>query len=263
MSIWIAIWIFISVALLGFLVWSIFILYQQKKVWKAFAEKHKLRYKANALMETPEVDGLFDDYKVSCFESQHGNPDQRSVRKMIAVEVALDSKMPIDGGVASGGMVDLIKELSFGAETVPDHKSWDKSYIAAGSNRFVLKSYLNDARVAALTKLMRINNTWAILIFREDRMLLRIDTPNLLAEEAYFKKLMKLMVETAKLLEVDEKEYKALKAEEARGVVKESSLALDDADLEDSSLSLEEEEEVQEESAEEEAPEEKPSTEKS
>ena len=270
MSIWILVWIFISVALLGFLAWSLFISFQQKKVWKAFAEKHKLRYKSNSLMETPELGGVFDDYKIACFENEHGGVDQRGgSRKMIAVEVSLESSLPIDGGIAGGGMVELIKELAFGAEIVPEHKHWDKSYIAAGSNRYVLKSYLTDERLDALIKLMRIKNAWTILIFRGDRMLIRIDTPNPLAEGEYFEKLMHLMVDTAKVMEVDAKEYKALKAEEARGVVKESSLTLDDADAEVSGLSLVEDEpeeaaeESEAEDAVEEAVEEKPKKEAS
>ena len=245
MSVWLALWIVISATLLGFLVWSLYILYQQKSSWKKFAETHKLRYKQNALMESPEVDGSFEDYKLSFFTGEHINADLRGVRKLTAVEISLQSVMPIEGGAASGGMVPFLKELGFKSEIQPDHEQWNKSYIVAGSHYHVLKAYFTDERVEALSKLMKIKNSWVIFIFRNERMLLRLDTPNPLASVQNMDKVASMMVKVAKVLELSADEAKKLKAEEARSVSKESSLALDDSDIDaSSSIELEEDEGV-------------------
>lgn len=235
MSIWLGLWIVISVTLLGFLAWSLYVLYMQKMSWKAFCDKHKLRYKKVPMMQSPEIEGEFQGYKIGLFTAEHLNPDMRTLRKLTAVEINMHSTLPIDGGVASGGMVQFIKGLNLKGEVKPEHDKWDKSYIAAGSNRYVLDAYLTPERVAALIKLMRVKNSWGIFIFRNDRMLLRIDTPNPLASSQSLEKVCKLLVDTAKLLEVEPDEYKKLKAEDVRGLAQDSSLVLDDSDVEASS----------------------------
>lgn len=248
MTIWLALWIVISVTLIGFLVWSLYTLYQQKTSWKAFAAKHKLRYKGNSLMQSPEMDGAIDEYKISFFTGEHVNPDMRSLRKLTAVEIGLQSVMPIEGAVASGGMVELVKEMDMKFEIHPEHEGWNKAYIARGSNRFVLEAYLTDERVSALSKLMKMKNSWVILIFRKDRMLLRFDTPYPLVSKAQLEKIGQLMLKTAKILELGADEGKKLKAEEARGVVKDSALVLDEKSTEASdALTLEDDDEPAEE----------------
>lgn len=249
MSIWLALWIVISLVLMGFLVWTVFILFQQKAVWKAFAAQYKLRYKPNALMHSPEMDGVLETYKVNYFIAEHSSEDVRGARKLTAVEVRLHSSVPIDGGVASGGMVDLVRSLGFQAEIKPGHERWSKAYIAAGSDRNVLEAYLTDERLENLLKLMRIKNAWVIFIFRKDSMLLRIDTPNALSSKAYLEKLTKLLVKAAQSLELGPDEVKKLKAEEVRGQGKEGSLVLDDADIDVEAVSLELEEDLASEGA--------------
>ncbi|MCB9983384.1 MAG: hypothetical protein H6861_06905 [Rhodospirillales bacterium] len=244
MSIWLVLWAVISLILLGFLGWSLLILYRQKKTWKAFAEKHKLRFKSNALMEGPEMDGTIESYKFSFFTGEHLTPDVRSTRKLTAVEVSLHSTMPIDGGIASGGMIPFIEALRFKAEVRPEHKSWSKAYLAAGDNRFVLGAYMTDERIEAITKLMKIKNAWVVLIFRGERMLLRIDMADPIAAPDYLEKLTVLLLKVTKILEVSESEYKALKAEEARGAMKDSAPVLEEKHVEEAAgLQLEEDSE--------------------
>lgn len=230
MSIWLALWILVSAILLGFLAWTLVVLFKQKSVWKAFAEKHKLRFKPNAIMESPEIDGSIDGYKVSCFTGEHVSTDMRGFRKLTAIEVNLQSSLPIEGALASGGMVAFVKQFNFRAEIFPEHEKWNKSYIATGSNRAVLEAYLTDARLDAITKLMRINNCWVVLFFRQDRMLLRIDTTNPLISQENIEKLVTSMVKAAKTLELAEGEGRVLKAKEAQTVKSDAAVALDNDD---------------------------------
>jgi phosphoglucomutase len=49
-SIWFYLWLLLSGGLLFFMGWTMLILFRQKKAWKQFAARHKLRYKADAMM---------------------------------------------------------------------------------------------------------------------------------------------------------------------------------------------------------------------
>ncbi len=243
MSIWIALWLVLSLLLLAFLGWSLLVVFRQKKVWKAFAEKNKLRFKPSVLLQSPEMEGAIDGFKVSVFTSEHVTQDLRSTRKMTAIEVTLHSVFPVDGGCASGRMVDILKTLAFKAEVQPEHEAWNKSYIAAGTHKRVLELYLTPERLSALTRLMKIKNLWMIYIFKGGMTLLRIDTSNPLTSPEQLEKLVKILIATAQALELKSGEASMLKVEEAKAVMHDNALTVDNKTLEQSiDLQLEEDE---------------------
>lgn len=243
MSIWIALWLVLSLLLLAFLGWSLLIVFRQKRVWKAFAEKNKLRFKPSVLLQSPEMEGAIDGFKVSVFTSEHVTQDLRSTRKMTAIEVTLHSVFPIDGGCASGRMVDIFKTLAFKAEIQPEHEGWNKSYIAAGTHKRVLEVYFTPERLSVITRLMKIKNLWMIYLFKDGKTLLRIDTANPLISPEQLEKLVKILIVTAQALELKSGEASMLKVEETKAVMHDNTLAVNNKMIEQSiNLQLEEDE---------------------
>ncbi|MCB1562523.1 MAG: hypothetical protein KDJ75_03025 [Alphaproteobacteria bacterium] len=228
MSIWLIVWLLLSVALIGFMIWTLRILLRQKHAWKSFAQRYKLRYTSRKFMDTPELSGVIGDFTVSIFPSEHDTPDSRSTRKLSAIEVMLTSKMPVSGVVASGGMIGIAKDLSLREEHHPAYKDWNKEWIAAADNRFVLAEYLTDERLKALTGLMNLKNAWMIFVFRSDMTLLRLDMPDPLETPAKLDEMVKKMLETARILELQTGESTRLKSAEARSSKKEIVLDIDD-----------------------------------
>ncbi len=243
MNIWMILWVILAVSLVVFMVWTFLILMRQKKAWALYAKKRKLRYKSNALMDTPELSGVVGDHAVSLFASEHVNEDARGSRKLTAIEVSLNSVMPVGGGMASAGMVPILKSVGFKTEYLPKHKAWKKSYMACADNKHVLASYFNDERVEALCSLMAIENNWVILIFKDEAMLLRVDTPDPLCHPKDLDKIIKKMVNVAQVLELKKGESKLLKSEEVKAASKDIELEVDDDILDaPSSLMLEDDE---------------------
>lgn len=241
MNIWLALWIVLSVTMLGFLVWSLMIAFRQKRAWKAFAEKYKLRYVPGRMMQSPEMDGTIEDYKFNFFTGEHVTPDIRATRKMTGVEITLASSIPTEGCVASGGMIPLLKSLNYKVEITPQHESWSKAYSAQGVNRNALEAYLTDERVQVLTKLMQITNVWLIFVFRDGRALLRLDTPNPLDTPEQLDKLVKILIKAAKVLELKAGEAQTIKLEEAKPV-RESTITVTEEKIQASASAFELEE---------------------
>jgi hypothetical protein len=230
-SIWFIIWLVLSGSLLYFLGWTLYILYRQKKAWKLFANQKKLRYRSKSILGSPEMSGTIDKYTVNIFIAEHMSPDARSSRKLTAVEIQLASKMPFDGGLASGGMVPIMQGFRLKEEYRPDHPKWDKNYIAASSSRGALEAYLTPPRIDALTSMMKIRNGWVIFVFRGDSMLLRFDTPDPLDSIEKLSKILKKMMDTSMILELNKGEEGILKAEAAKRSAKEVNIAVDDRDF--------------------------------
>lgn len=238
MTLWWVIWIFLSLFLLSFLGWTMFILFQQKATWKKFATTYKLRFNSNALMQVPDVTGSINGHKISIFESEHFTPDARGSRKMSAIEIGLNSTMPIDGAIANTGMVNFVKALEFKTEIRPKHERWHTGYVAAGDSSNALRHYLNDERLVALSKLMKSKKLFLIFIFRKNQMLLRVDTPDPLQDFEYLDKLVKAMIKVAGVMELKQGESAQLKREAAKAEARDVSLEVDEDAL-DAPVALE------------------------
>lgn len=243
MNIWLILWFILASSLLCFFVWTFYILVRQKAAWKAYADKRNFRYKPGSFMGSPEVAGTIEDHTVTIFSSEHISPNARGTRKLTAIEVSLNSIMPIVGGVASGGMIPILKLLNLKQEYTPKHPDWNKAYVAAGSNRYVLEAYLSDARVAALCSLMQMKHAWVILVFRGDAMLLRVDMPDPLDNPSKVDKIIKQMVDVAKILELQAGESNRLKSEEVKSAAKNVALEVDAAVIDNAAGSFELEDE--------------------
>ena len=239
MSIWFFIWLFLSAALIYFMGWNAFILYRQKRAWKSYAAAQKLRYRSPSFFAAPEMNGIAGDYTVSLFTGEHMSPDMRGSRKLTAIEIQLSSQFPFAGGVASGGMVDVIQSMGFKEEINPAHPEWEKAWIARAENRNVLKEYLNAERLAALVPLMKIKNAWVVFVFRDNMTLLRLDTPDPLDSAKKLNYIIKKMTDSAKVLELKSGEASRLKTYEATKSAKEVTLKISEENL-GSDLSLEE-----------------------
>ena len=216
MSVWFFIWIVFSLVMLGFLGWTLYVLMAQKAAWKRFSSRYKLRYTANALMQTPEMDGEIDGHKVSFFSGEHVTEDVRRSRRLTAIEVNLNSKMPFDGALANAGMTNIVKALDFKSELRPEHKGWVDGFVAGADSQRALQAYLTDERLNALTTILKSRKGLVIFIFRNDAMLLRYDTPDPLVDEAALDKILQALLNTAKLLELKDGEAAKLASEAAK-----------------------------------------------
>lgn len=206
MSIWFALWFSLSFILVVFLVWTAFIMLNQKKTWKQFAAKHKLRHKMGAFFASPEVSGVYQDYTISIFGSEHDNQDGRSMRKLSAIEVMLKSKMPMKASVGAGDMVNLIRGLDYHDEIKPAIKGWRDDFIAVSENQYAFSHYLNEERLKAMLPLMTKKRFMFILIFNTSDALIRLDTPEPLDNMEQLEKLVDGLVKMAKRLELKEGE---------------------------------------------------------
>lgn len=211
MSIWIALWLLVSIALIYFSAWTSLILLKQKRTWEDFAKKHKLRFQPGTLLAPPKMDGAYKGYEISLFPSEHQTADSRGLRKLTAIEVMMKSDMPFEGVVGSGGMVQLIQDLDFKDELRPQEGWWNPTHIIKSDSAAKMEAYLTPERLKILMALSKIKNIWMIFIFRGDTTILRVDTPDALESLPKLEKLLSAMLETAKKLELAEGEGARLK----------------------------------------------------
>lgn len=204
-------WLGITLLLLGFWFWSIHIVLRQKRAWKSYATKRKLRFHLKGFLETPSISGVIDEYSVSLFASEHGELDGRSHRNLTAIEITLHSSLPTDCALASGGMVPIVQAIDLHKEYKPPTKGWDDSYILRASDADVAREYLTESRLSKIISLMKTDKAWIIFLFIGGKGILRLDTPLPVDNPKEIDILVKQMINVAKALEVSDGEAKSLK----------------------------------------------------
>lgn len=211
----------------------------QKKAWRDFAKKYKLRYKNTAFMNSPQVNGMYKGYAVGIFSSEHEADRGANTRKMTAIEVELNSRMPIGGALGNGGMVTIVQSLGYSEEFQPAFKFWSTDYICRTEDRGVVEAYLTEERAKALVSLMKIKNIWVIFIFRGDDTLLRIDTPEPFEKLDKLTKIIDGMIDIAKIMELKELEARDLATLKNRRNTGTPVVAVKDDDIAYTGLELE------------------------
>jgi hypothetical protein len=243
MSFWLLLWFALSFVLLYFFGWTMYILVRQKRSWKDFARKHNLRYKSGKFMDAPEVNGVFKGYSINMFTGEHIQNDSRGNRKLTALEIEINSRMPMDAVIGSGGMVDVARAFGLSDEFQPDIKGWKTEYIIRSDNYNMIKAYLGEDRLKQIMALMKAHNIWVILVFKGDDALLRVDLPDPLEDQKRLEAIMSKMVDVAKALELKDGEVRTLEkaGQVPRPVLEPSETEKKSAVVEELSLELEEE----------------------
>lgn len=246
MNIWMFIWLVLSVGLLGFSAWNWLILSQQKREWRRFAKENRLRYRAKAMMMSPEVSGTYKDHGVNIFTSEFQLSEGRGGRKMTAVEIEMDSRMPIAGALGSKGMVEVIQSLDFSDSFQPKLEGWDTENIIRCDDKKVMEAYFTKERLDALQKFLQDSNIWLLLVFRGNEMILRIDTPKALQQSGELQGVVDRLIEAAQVLELKKGEDKNLMTYKTqRDAERNRRVDLDDSDLgDDLGFELEEDDEA-------------------
>ncbi len=241
MSLGFALWLFIFVFLIGFWFWTNYIVLKQNRAWKFYAQKKKLRYKSNGMLETPSLSGSIDGYNISVFASEHSELDARSQRRLSAIEITMHTSLPVQCAIASGGMVPIAELLEIKKEYRPNDTNWDNSFVCRAEDPSVVGGYLTDDRLKVLIDAMKIDKAWMIAVFVTENGLLRLDTPLPLDHPKELDKVVKQLIEAAKTLELNDGE--AARLMKSRSDTGKSSAKLDiDEDLLDDDMGLELEE---------------------
>ncbi len=213
-------------------------LFRQRRAWKFYAQKRKLRYSSEGFYQGSTMSGAIDGYKVTIFTSEHSELDARSQRRLSAIEVNLNSELATYGAIASGGMVPVVESLDLHQEFKPDSEKWDDAYVVRTLDSAYMRKYLNGERLNKIIDLMLEDKVWIILLFLGGAGLLRLDTPAPLDDPKRIDFLVKKMIDVARALELKDGEDKDLLRKISSSNEKHKKLDVDD-DLLDDDIGLE------------------------
>jgi hypothetical protein len=193
-----------AVAIVGFFVWSLVILFRQRRVWRAFAAARGLAYALpSRLMECPTVSGTLGGVPFALFGSAHVRPGGRgTATKRTTIEVSVQGHMPSAGVLATGDMTTLAAapDLNVGGVVPVRLEGFDGPFVARARDGEAFAAYFTPERLAPFVRLAQARGAWVIFLMQEGEALLRLDTPDPLDDRVRLEAAARSMVGAARAL---------------------------------------------------------------
>ncbi len=194
-NIWILLWVLLSAFVAGAFVWSMNVLFAQKKSWEKFASKYKLKFDQGKLFSSPAVHGMFNGLRVNVYSEQQATLDARGSRFRSVVEIMGTSTLPMSGAIASGDLVNLVEVLELPDQFVPKVDLWSPGYLAKTDSKKDMDEFLSEERMKSMHRLFKNERSSFLTIFDTEDLLLRYETNDPLHDPNRIDKLVRLMID--------------------------------------------------------------------
>ena len=212
MSIWWLLWFVLSFILLGTTIWSLIILFKQKKAWAAYAKSKSLVFTKGKFSEPCAMEGTIDGFNVSLFTATQQKEDSRKNRQLTAIQITLGKPFIDSIGAGTAEMLPFLNSLPPISPHSLENAKWDsKANHLYSRNKEAVNSYLTEERITVLNNILKLSNSDNLVLLDKDQGIFRFETSNPLTDEVKIDKLMsKLMANINKLLP-DKKEIEKFK----------------------------------------------------
>lgn len=198
---WLFLWVVFVLTAAGFFLWSYHATYEQKKTWKAFANKFQLQYVAGALMQPPAMAGEIKGRQVNFYTQNIENNLGQKMSQNV-VEVFLNDIPDILCVVASSGFADFVSVLDLPEPFSVDDKAWPKNLMSRTLEDEAPEIWFkeNHDRINAINKISKLPFDFTFLVDGEQAFV-AVRTANPLSNSTQLNKVIGLLFDIVKLLE--------------------------------------------------------------
>lgn len=189
------VWFMICCAVLSFFGWTTYLLFLQKKTWKFFAEKHKLQYKNEGLLNSPSVYGNYGNGKINLYSEERLTQDVRGRRFITVIEILTEQKCYFEGAITAGSAVELINFIDMEHILTPQSEMWQSNFSAKTNDYEAMKSFLDEkGGMKVLYPMMKNPKNGFVAVFMNNEFLLRFETSNPIVEIEKLERIVKSML---------------------------------------------------------------------
>lgn len=153
---WKLLWLFFMLAVAGYGIWSLYVLLQQKRAWKAFAGKYGLKYMEEGFFSPPGFWGEIGGGKILGYVNVINHTDKKISGNWTFFEVVFDG--PLEDHILVTGDKKLFTQLNdiTGLKGfVPNDLNWgDKTPVYVDNKEF-FRSYMNRDNLKPLVALKK------------------------------------------------------------------------------------------------------------
>lgn len=206
MNIWFVLWFMLSLTLLGIFVWTYYTLIQQKKAWKTFAKRNKLKYKAAHPLRSATVEGKIEGFDFILASEEQITQDVAG-RRFTSVMLVELGGLPMQGVIASSHMQGFVNFANLPEKIRDIHEIWNNANFIHTDRRAVMRAYLTETRIKALNSLMKLKNGMVLYVFNQEKGILRLETIDPLLDPDKIETIIKKLFRVVKVVSPRDGEY--------------------------------------------------------
>ncbi len=151
---WKIIWILFALAVTGYCGWTLQVILNQKKAWRAFAKKYKLKYMEEGMFSPPGMFGKIGGQAfVAYIESSNGFSFGQS-GSWTVLEMPFESELKTaEITMVSTDFMLEMQQADWLQSFVPDHPAWGDNTPLYSETPDFFKNYLDDEKITSLARL--------------------------------------------------------------------------------------------------------------
>lgn len=213
---WVLLWIIVSVFVIGIFFWNFQILMQRKSAWKKFADRHKLEYTSNSLMQSPSVTGMLSGLRIYLYEDVQQTDDITGQRFVTSIDVDLGEGFPTGAALATREYKEFLSALNFRDTYTINENFREKEYIVRARSAKALKEFMTEERIKIIENLFSMKNSIVLFFFDELEAIMHIETTDPLVDIAHIEKIFKKVLTISKRIMPEEHEKAHLTDEQRK-----------------------------------------------
>jgi hypothetical protein len=203
----------LSAVLLGATVWSLIILFRQKKAWEAYAKRKGLTFTKGKFSSSCEMEGSIDGFHVSFFSATQQKEDSRKNRQLTVMQLTLPKPFVNAIGAGTAEMLPFLNSLSEVTPHPIESDKWDKKTNHLFSkNKKSVETFLTPERITILNNILKMKNSDNLILMEEEQGVFRFETSNPMTDVGTIDRLVSKLIASIRKLVPSEEELKSLQA---------------------------------------------------
>jgi hypothetical protein len=199
--VWIALWVALSVFIIGVFVWTTQALQLQKAAWKKFAAAHGLAFLPGRFFQAGTVRGMLDDIEVLLTSEERNAPDLRGRKYVTLLQLGLPYRLPAPAALGTGDYRAFVAALDAREPLVLDFPGWAAGQVVAKTDdRARVDPYLTPERLRALDGVIKQKGLSVLYLFDERNTYLRLETSDPMLRPGQLDKLIEGLRPVIKVL---------------------------------------------------------------
>jgi hypothetical protein len=207
---WLLLWFVLSAILIGATLWSLQILFRQKKAWEQYAKTKNLTYNPGTFMGPAEMNGIMGDYKISFFTAERPGVDVRTRRFVTVLEINLIEGLIDGGALGTKEMLPFMQGLDKLHPYKIEERPLEEGHFAFTKSDAVMKAYLTKDRIETLETILKTRNADILVLFNDKELVLRLETSDPMQDAEKIDKIVTRLIGLADKLRISPEERERL-----------------------------------------------------
>ncbi len=150
-----ALWGAVTLTVLGFLFWSVWVGLAQKKAWSEFATRYKLSIeKGKRFLDPVSVSGTLNGRELVIYPQIERNEEERTQRVSTHVEVYLNKVPATPFLISKKALPEYFSDVELSQDFIMPSADWPKPAVSRTDDAYVMANWMNTGRLRTLKALL-------------------------------------------------------------------------------------------------------------